>query len=66
MLVLAILEGFFGYSLPDDLISGMGLAIAYAVAMSMPVVGEQLARWSGAASSPAPTHSSRASTSSTC
>ena len=45
MLVLAILEGFFGYSLPDDLISGMGLSIAYAVAMSVPVIGEQLARW---------------------
>jgi ubiquinol-cytochrome c reductase cytochrome b subunit len=45
MLVLAILEGFFGYSLPDDLISGMGLSIAYAVTMSIPVVGEQLARW---------------------
>ena len=45
MLVLAILEGFFGYSLPDDLISGMGLLIAYAVAMSVPLIGEQLARW---------------------
>ena len=30
MLVLAILEGFVGYSLPDDLLSGMGLSIAYA------------------------------------
>ena len=28
LLVLAILEGFAGYSLPDDLLSGMGLAIA--------------------------------------
>ncbi|HEY0388364.1 MAG TPA: cytochrome b N-terminal domain-containing protein, partial [Gaiellales bacterium] len=45
MLTLAILEGFFGYSLPDDLLSGMGLAIAYSVAMSIPVVGEDLARW---------------------
>ena len=45
MLTLAILEGFFGYSLPDDLLSGMGLAIAYSVAMSIPVIGEDLARW---------------------
>ena len=29
MLMLAILEGFAGYSLVDDLLSGMGLAIAY-------------------------------------
>jgi ubiquinol-cytochrome c reductase cytochrome b subunit len=45
MLTLAILEGFFGYSLPDDLLSGMGLAIAYSVAMSIPVIGEDVARW---------------------
>ena len=31
MLMLAILEGFAGYSLVDDLLSGMGLAIAYSV-----------------------------------
>ena len=36
MLMLAILEGFAGYSLVDDLLSGMGLAIAYSVAMSIP------------------------------
>jgi ubiquinol-cytochrome c reductase cytochrome b subunit len=39
LLVLAILEGFAGYSLPDDLLSGMGLAIGYGVALSIPVVG---------------------------
>jgi quinol---cytochrome-c reductase cytochrome b subunit len=43
MLMLAILEGFAGYSLVDDLLSGMGLAIAYAVACSIPFVGQQLA-----------------------
>ncbi len=43
MLMLAILEGFAGYSLPDDLLSGMGLAIAYSVAMSIPLVGAKLA-----------------------
>jgi ubiquinol-cytochrome c reductase cytochrome b subunit len=42
MLMLAILEGFAGYSLVDDLLSGMGLAIAYSVAMSIPLVGAQL------------------------
>ena len=33
MLMLAILEGFAGYSLVDDLLSGMGLAIANGVAL---------------------------------
>ncbi|MBV9941053.1 MAG: ubiquinol-cytochrome c reductase cytochrome b subunit [Solirubrobacterales bacterium] len=49
MLMLAILEGFAGYSLADDLLSGMGLAIAYSVAMSIPFVGGQLASlvWGG-------------------
>ncbi|HEX3616502.1 MAG TPA: cytochrome bc complex cytochrome b subunit [Solirubrobacteraceae bacterium] len=49
MLMLAILEGFAGYSLVDDLLSGMGLAIAYAVAMSIPLIGGQLATllWDG-------------------
>jgi ubiquinol-cytochrome c reductase cytochrome b subunit len=43
MLGLAILEGFLGYSLvDDDLLSGMGLAIAYAVALSIPFIGGQL------------------------
>ena len=49
LLVLAILEGFAGYSLPDDLLSGMGLAIAWGVAMSIPVIGGPLAfaLWGG-------------------
>jgi ubiquinol-cytochrome c reductase cytochrome b subunit len=49
MLGLAIFEGFAGYSLADDLISGMGLAIAYGVAMSIPVVGGDVAHavWAG-------------------
>lgn len=42
MLMLAILEGFVGYSLVDDLLSGMGLAIAYGVALSVPGIGAQL------------------------
>lgn len=49
MLMLAILEGFAGYSLVDDLLSGMGLAIAYSVALSIPLVGGQLGTlvWDG-------------------
>jgi ubiquinol-cytochrome c reductase cytochrome b subunit len=49
MLMLAILEGFAGYSLVDDLLSGMGLAIAYSVAMSIPLIGAQLSYlvWDG-------------------
>ena len=49
MLMLAILEGFAGYSLVDDLLSGMGLAIANAVALSIPLVGGQLSSlvWGG-------------------
>jgi ubiquinol-cytochrome c reductase cytochrome b subunit len=49
MLALAIFEGYAGYSLPDDLVSGMGLAIGYAVLVSVPVVGAWLAAlvWAG-------------------
>jgi ubiquinol-cytochrome c reductase cytochrome b subunit len=50
MLALAVLEGYAGYSLPDDLLSGMGLAIGYSVLMSVPVAGAWLAVlvWDGA------------------
>jgi ubiquinol-cytochrome c reductase cytochrome b subunit len=49
MLVLALLEGYLGYSLADDLLSGMGLAIGYAVAASLPFVGANVAEliWDG-------------------
>jgi ubiquinol-cytochrome c reductase cytochrome b subunit len=49
MLFLALLEGYAGYSLADDLLSGMGLAIGYSVAMSLPFVGANLALliWGG-------------------
>jgi ubiquinol-cytochrome c reductase cytochrome b subunit len=49
MLGLALLEGYLGYSLADDLLSGMGLAIGYAVALSLPFVGASLAAlvWGG-------------------
>jgi ubiquinol-cytochrome c reductase cytochrome b subunit len=49
MLVLAFLEGYLGYSMVDDLLSGMGLAIGYSVALSLPVIGGKLATllWGG-------------------
>jgi ubiquinol-cytochrome c reductase cytochrome b subunit len=49
MLLLAVLEGFLGYSLLDDLVSGMGIAIAYGVALSLPVIGASVAMlvWGG-------------------
>jgi ubiquinol-cytochrome c reductase cytochrome b subunit len=43
MLFTTLLEGYLGYSMVDDLLSGMGLAIGYGVAMSIPVVGADLA-----------------------
>src|SRR4051794_36222248 len=36
---LSIIEGFAGYSLPDDLLSGTGLRIADAIMLSIPVIG---------------------------
>ncbi len=42
MLFLALPEGYLGYSLADDLLSGMGLAIGYSVALSTPIVGGNL------------------------
>jgi ubiquinol-cytochrome c reductase cytochrome b subunit len=54
MLITALLEGYVGYSMVDDLLSGMGLAIGYSVLMSVPFVGANLAQlfWGG----PFPTH----------
>ncbi|WP_436791919.1 cytochrome bc1 complex cytochrome b subunit [Yinghuangia sp. YIM S10712] len=42
LLVLAMLNGFLGYSLPDDLLSGTGLRIAEGVFLAIPVVGTYL------------------------
>jgi ubiquinol-cytochrome c reductase cytochrome b subunit len=43
LFMLALLEGFCGYSLPDDLLSGTGLRIAQGIMASIPVVGTYLA-----------------------
>jgi ubiquinol-cytochrome c reductase cytochrome b subunit len=42
MLLLGVLEGFAGYSLPDDLLSGTGLRIADGLVKATPVVGTYL------------------------
>ncbi|MCZ7534360.1 MAG: ubiquinol-cytochrome c reductase cytochrome b subunit [Acidimicrobiia bacterium] len=43
LLLLAIFNGFTGYSLPDDLLSGIGLRVLYSIALSIPLVGTWLA-----------------------
>ena len=42
LLVLGILEGFAGYSLPDDLLSGTGLRIAEGLMLSIPIIGSYI------------------------
>ncbi len=42
LLMLGIIEGFAGYSLPDDLLSGTGLRIAQGLMLSIPVVGSYI------------------------
>jgi len=42
LLTLGIVEGFLGYSLPDDLLSGTGIRIAEAIIQAIPVVGSYL------------------------
>jgi ubiquinol-cytochrome c reductase cytochrome b subunit len=43
LLILAIFNGFAGYSLLDDQLSGTGLRIAYSITLSIPVAGTWLA-----------------------
>ena len=43
LFTLGLLEGLFGYSLPDDLLSGAGLRILEGVIQSLPIVGTYLA-----------------------
>jgi ubiquinol-cytochrome c reductase cytochrome b subunit len=40
--LLAVFEGFLGYSLPDDLLSGNGLRIASGIILAIPVVGSYI------------------------
>ena len=43
MLILALFNGFTGYSMIDDLLSGTGLRIAYSIALSVPLIGTWIA-----------------------
>ena len=45
LLILTMANGFLGYSLPDDLVSGTGIRIAYSILLSVPFVGTYLAFW---------------------
>jgi ubiquinol-cytochrome c reductase cytochrome b subunit len=42
ILFTSLLEGYLGYSLVDDLLSGMGIAIGYGVGLSIPIIGGPL------------------------
>lgn len=42
LLLFVILNGFLGYSVPGDLLSGTGLRIAYALCLSIPFIGPWL------------------------
>ena len=39
LIVLGMVEGFMGYSLPDDLLSGVGLRIMSAIILGVPILG---------------------------
>ncbi|HZA08547.1 cytochrome bc complex cytochrome b subunit [Mycobacterium sp.] len=43
LLILAMFEGYFGYTLPDDLLSGIGLRAAFSsITIGIPVIGTWL------------------------
>ncbi len=43
LLILSMFEGYFGYSLPDDLLSGIGLRAALSsITLGMPIIGSWL------------------------
>jgi ubiquinol-cytochrome c reductase cytochrome b subunit len=47
--IIVMLEGFTGYSLPDDLLSGTGLRVVYSIIQGIPLVGTWLSYdlWGG-------------------
>ncbi|MGH2935530.1 MAG: cytochrome b [Gaiellaceae bacterium] len=45
MLMVTLLEAYIGYSMVDDLLSGMGLVIGYSVGLSIPFVGANVMSW---------------------
>jgi len=42
LIILGMAEGFMGYSLPDDLLSGVGLRIMSAIIVGLPIIGTWL------------------------
>ncbi|MDG3011942.1 cytochrome bc complex cytochrome b subunit [Rhodococcus sp. D2-41] len=42
LLLLSVAEGFFGYTIPDDLLSGTGLRITSGIIVGLPVIGTWL------------------------
>jgi ubiquinol-cytochrome c reductase cytochrome b subunit len=45
LFVVALVGGWSGYALPDDMLSGTGLRIVEGVVMAIPVVGTRLSTW---------------------
>ncbi len=43
LLIFALVNGYLGYSIAGDLLSGAGLRIAYSILLSVPVIGQWLA-----------------------
>ena len=63
---IGFLEGFAGYSLPDDALSGTGLRIASAIMLSIPVVGTWVTTSLFGGEFPGDDHPAAGSTSCTC
>jgi ubiquinol-cytochrome c reductase cytochrome b subunit len=59
LLILVMFNGFAGYSLPDDLLSGTGLRIGYSIALAVPVIGTWIAFLLFGGEFPAPDITSR-------
>jgi ubiquinol-cytochrome c reductase cytochrome b subunit len=45
LLFMAITEGFLGYSMPDDLLSGTGVRIIFGAVEDIPVIGTYIDTW---------------------
>ncbi|RYV50310.1 cytochrome bc1 complex cytochrome b subunit [Pengzhenrongella frigida] len=45
LMILGLVAGFTGYSLPDDVLSGNGLRITDGIVMAVPVIGTYLSYW---------------------
>nr|WP_231920372.1 cytochrome bc complex cytochrome b subunit [Microlunatus soli] len=45
LLFLGMTEGFLGYSIPDDLLSGVGVRIIFGAIQSIPLIGSYLETW---------------------